>query len=347
MKKLLIGVFATAVLLAGCGGGETNDYVWKDGQNLSEEFVALLPDRPSLDEYKAWHVFENEEETRVFISGSGGCAGCVILMPQYFVVNNDTGTIVVEEFEDADLSYLFERGTIDGHYISEENEEEAIKVSLRTLICPDGTKVAFVKTPEESIWIFDLLTGEERKVATINEGSTVLEGDEAENMWTYLDTNLLFWNSDSEGLTIKAPHELIEADGADQHSFTEFPHFSSVDYSSLRSFDFDKDGMDEYIAYYKKELDEPVSTRYGKDTDWNGAFKVFQRKNHEWVVVYEDEGTVGKEGYGVYSLMDEDDFFSVVDGEVQITTTQDGSGSYRDSYILEWDGEEVVRKEVE
>ncbi len=356
MKKLYIVTIAILALLSGCNKPSLptiqpdnttalkedfyikDDYLWKNDKKLSDKTVKslILRENPGLDQVDIWHVIEKSAETSIFLLGAGGCEGCVLLMPKYFVISNKDKTIAVQEFKDADLSYLFERGAID---------------SFKVLISPDKTKIAFVKPPDdflpdenqESVWIFNLLTGEETKVATIQEGHSLV------------DLNLIYWNSDSKTLTIKVPNEPANSQEKKEYSFSLGSLISTLPYnkniSSLKTFDFNQDNVDEQIVYFKQPLAKPVSTRYGK-TDWNGAFEIFQRKDHKWISLYADEGTVGKKEYAVYNLINEEDFFTIIDfdddgvKEVEITTTHDGSGTYTDSYILKWNGQKIAKTEV-
>lgn len=328
-------------------------YLWKDGKQIAKSLESNL-------ELSVWHVLKTKNETRIYVKWGGGCGGCVGLDHRYYVVNNVTGAVEIKEFKDYYLSYLFERGTINSIFLSEQNENDGNSTPTQTIISPDDTKVLFVKASSvddgfseaepQTIWVYNLLTGEEEKNATVKEGYSVMKTEEG-SIWKWLDSDLVSWKANSQDIQIKVPHDYANSKQT-EHSFSSTEKFGMEPGHKPHAFDFDGDGIDEYVAYHKKKLEKPVSTRYGDKTDWNGAFRIYQWQDDRWVSVFEDEGTVGKEGYGVYSLMVEDEFFSIIDldqdgiEEVKIETTQDGSGSYRNTYILKWDGEKITKAEM-
>lgn len=318
-------------------------YLWHDDMKFSESVYDLLGVEESTFSYGIWHTLEDSDETKLFLIGDGGCAGCSHLQDKYFVVDNEDFSISTEEFENADLSYLFNRGA--AQFLTIDNS-------------PDGTKVAYIRaritysSPEEitqeSVWIFDLLSGKEVQVAKINEDESVMDCED--KMFCSIKTDLVFWNGDE--LVVDESVKSDEEIDPNEISLLTERYFSSRVPSnhgaSVTAFDFDGDEFKEYFAYFHKQLDEPAP--FGaRDRDWNGAFQLYKWIDHEWTVVYEDEGTVGYEGYGVYREMLENSYLYFVDvdddgiEEVKISTHQDGSGSYVDYYFLKWDGEKIAK----
>lgn len=323
------------------------NYLWKDGKKVFDkplEFVLYGSENPYL-EYGLWHTLEGEDTTKLFLWRGGGCEGCVALAEKYIVVDKGTQNLSIETFQDADLSALFQRGTID-----------------LTLFSPSGTEVAFFtfeenadgdKTREpESIWVFDLNTSEEEKVAMVADGHSVLDCP-PEDLVCSINSQLLYWDANTQKLIVKAPTKTQAATVKQEISLRTSNFFASqVPYNnpwpSAHAFDFNADGFDEYVVYFQDVLPQSVPVGFSK-TDRNGVFWVFQWKDHEWRVIYKGEGTVGKQGYGVYSVLKQESFFSVVDvdsdgeQEVKISSVQDATGGYVDSYILKWKDGQIIK----
>ena len=139
----------------------------------------------------------------------------------------------------------------------------------------------------------------------------------------------------------------IEVPGAESDSFiTNNVHGSEESQlqKTMHAFDFDNDGFDEHVVYYQKALLKPE-----RDFTYNGAFKIFQYIDHRWTEIYEDEGTVGKDGYGIYNQLTAEHFYKVVDidsdstPEIRIMSEEDGSGGYSNQYILKWNKDKIIK----
>lgn len=99
--------------------------------------------------------------------------------------------------------------------------------------------------------------------------------------------------------------------------------------------DFNGDGHDEYIIYYKEKI-----KLYGLEKE-KYRFKVYRWDNTQWVQDHEDEGTEG------IMHIDSDEFWKTTDidndgiSEALITKRQAGTGNYRNKYFLKWNGEKI------
>lgn len=321
-----------------------NNFLWRDGEKLFDKPLELLlygKENPYLD-YGLWHMLDRQNTTRLFLARGGGCEGCGSLAKKYFVVDKIASTIAIEEFQDSELSALFQRGTID-----------------LVIFSPDKNKVAFFSYPDDgnlvSVWVFDFLTGQEEKRATVKKQHNIFTCPEDEIV-CHIDSKLLYWQTDPQQLVVNVPTEPIAETIKQEISLRKLQYFASLvpynnPYPSVHAFDFNSDRFDEYVVYYQKVLPQTVQVGFS-ETNRNGAFQIFQWKNHEWKVIYEDEGTVGKEGYGVYDSLNQDRFFNLVDldndgiSEVKISFDRDGTGGYVDGYILKWVDGEIIKAAV-
>ncbi len=99
--------------------------------------------------------------------------------------------------------------------------------------------------------------------------------------------------------------------------------------------DFNGDGQPEMVAYSA----EPITLGGMDKTKYR--VKVYRWDGATWVIDHEDEGTSG-------TMYIDKDFFHAFDldgdgvQEAQITKRRDGTGQFRQSYILKWNGTTVT-----
>ncbi len=330
---------------SGYYAGVSDGYIWKDGKKLTEI---------TLDFYENGNQDQNEYilkeldikgQKNLYVVKVGGCGGCAWMRNFYFQVNQD-GSLTYHKFKTTDSQLYL--GDLDG------------------LFSPDKSKLAFVRGGEkiepvkelDSIWIFDLLTGEEKGVGKLKDGKVLFNCKDNENLEFGPDCewnpNKISWK-DNQELVVKVPTVPLSKSEIAEGSFSKYygvfrdllPQISNLWIEKIYSFDFDNDGINEYIVFYNVPIQKKVEI-FGETITSNGAIAVFKLTNDEWKKVYEDEGTVGKEGYGVYSEMGNNSVAFVdidQDGnkEIEISTSQDGSGHYVDSYILKWNGEKIAK----
>ncbi|MBP9717819.1 hypothetical protein KBD59_00790 [Candidatus Gracilibacteria bacterium] len=321
-----------------------NDYLWLNDQKISEETVGtLLGSRAMAEEHRVFTTITEQKETRIYFTELAGCEGCILLSKYALIVNNETGKILVAAFQYTGESYLFhKKGVIDSN----------------TLLSPDGTKAAFVReenilTPE-TIWMFDFTSDEEKKVATLEKKTSVLTCDTEGMGLCTIDKKKMNWNNDE--LTISLPHKIAtESEKYDRSYSYEYrlrtEEITSKENAVVHPFDFDEDGQDEFVVYFEKPLTK--KTPIFEYTE-NGAYEIYKWEegiNPGWKIIFQDEGTVGK-NYGVTSIMKDPRFYREIDldkdgtKEVEISTYQDGSGGYVDSYILKWENGTLIKAKI-
>ena len=164
--------------------------------------------------------------------------------------------------------------------------------------------------------------------------------------------NLTESSIQSGSTTVPTSYEIDEVMAAFEMKARPDTLMSTIE---AHTFDFNEDGQMEYIIYYKTAYPGPnledEADYYDTEKYWNGNFAIYQKKDNAWTNVYSDSGTMGKTGHGVNSIMSPS-FLSFVNldmddsTELKISTTQDGSGRYVDSYILKWDGEKIAKANI-
>ena len=182
-----------------------NNYLWHDSKKLldtkfSDLMTAAHPEAYlRIEDYSIEHIVEHDGKNYLYLSGVAGCGGCIWFSPSYVLVDPANNSVTFETFKQND-SFLFKRGV----------ESETGVYS------PDGTSIAYVKTPalrdpahgnitNETVWIFDLLTGEEEMVAEVKPGNSLIKCEM--DMFCALDRKLLYWNSEPQELVIQIPVE--------------------------------------------------------------------------------------------------------------------------------------------
>lgn len=171
----------------------------------------------NFEDYSVWHTFnastvledEKVNGTWVLIKGASGCEGCTWLMPKYFVVNNDTGEVKIKEYQDSDLS-LFERGAT-GEVYNLMNPSEGTYPKRAMFPRLAVAKIMYLDVDEdtgkESVWYFTFLSGEKTLMADIEEGYSLVTGEDYIR-GGHINTELIHWEAaPSLKMVIKVPHK--------------------------------------------------------------------------------------------------------------------------------------------
>lgn len=305
-------------------------YLWRGEKQIFDLPLSTLNDgydEPDLD-YGVAFAADDRSKTRLTFWIGGGCEGCSRLLKKYIDMDKETGSISIGEYGGAGLSALFQRG--------------AAELALPS---PDEAKIAFVTgwmdddEEPERIWVFDLMTGLEEKMATVKAGYSVFD----DTAIPYIEETKLHWSETSHKPILNVP------------TYVE-PHTNNKEFSlgfgpDVHAIDFDGDGRDEYVVYQEKRLPKPIMFNFSEIED-NGTYKIFRWGEVGWEKIFEDEDTVGKKGYAVFSRLDRERFFKIVDAdkdgapEAQISFDLEGTGGYSKSYTLEWDGTKLIKKDI-
>lgn len=318
-------------------------YLMHDSEKLfDEELITVAGQYDKSEEFDVYRVVEQPDQTTIYLTGGAGCGGCVWLSTAYVSIDGVTHEATVKKIADSLNSYVFDRGVVFFNALHSVSDKKII-VFVREAAGP----------VPESVWKFDLVTQSEQKIATIAKDKSVLKCDTEGMGLCEVDETKMKWKDDN--VTISIPHVLATSKEKNEKSYgPEYLIYTrtirNLSNEAVHPFDFNNDGELEYLVYFEQALLEkdPI---YGYTE--NGAYEIYKwnKNKNEFEVIFADEGTVGKK-YGVNRIMKDPGFYREIDldndgkKEVEISTTQDGSGGYTDSYILKWNNDQIVKAKI-
>lgn len=195
-----------------------NNHLWqyggKNATKITEEPIYQLldsidPNRPDVDiEYRVEFVRHDEESSYIYFFSGGGCAGCGGLEKSYLVIDKETKSYNAEKFADADVSLLFTRAAF----------------RFYSILGPVGKEIVFIKTSscrnepgdEQTIWLFDVVTGKEKVIGKVTQGYTLLDTEP----WSTINPTKINWDKFGQ-LVIGVPTEDVSEEEKATHSRCE------------------------------------------------------------------------------------------------------------------------------